>query len=62
MKKTKAIEIFGEKVVNKAMEMYETDFGKILFEEDCRFENDCAASSEEVITRLYAAKYVVNNV
>lgn len=40
MNKQETIEKWGIEVVEKAMSMYETDFGKVFFPEDCRGNKD----------------------
>ena len=42
MTKQQAVDKFGKNTVELARDLYETDFGKVLFEEDCEYPEDCA--------------------
>lgn len=59
MTKEQAIKQFGQTVVDKALMMYETDFGKILFSEDVEYEDDIPlmeVDEEKAVSYLYRAK------
>ena len=55
--KNEAIRIFGEDVVERARDFYETDFGKVLFQEDCVEEFDFPLNNNDaILSYLFAAK------
>lgn len=57
MKKQTAIDVYGIDVVERARNMHETDFGKVLFEEDITDpENEIPQPHEEQIQYLERAK------
>jgi hypothetical protein len=51
MTKTEAIKRYGLAVVEKAREIYETDFGKVLFADDADYE-DIPADEETQLDRI----------
>ena len=58
MKKEDAIKKYGEKVVELARDMHETDFGKVVFEEDVvDLEWDIPLCEEDQIEYLEKAKF-----
>lgn len=59
-----ALSVHGTEVVEKARELYETDFGKVLFEEDCKYDGDCSLSAsdeDEVYRYLGKAKTLLED-
>lgn len=59
MKKQDAIEKYGINVVEKARDMHETSFGKVLFKEDIDGMFDIAPDSKEVIDYLERARKIL---
>ena len=58
MTKEDAIAKFGVEAVEFARQMYETDFGKVLFVEDCEYEEDSPLNDQdELLGYLIRATY-----
>lgn len=60
MTKSKAINLYGIKVIDKARDLYETDFGKVLFPEDCQYDEDISPDEEERLEYIGKAHYILS--
>lgn len=56
-----AVTKYGAEVVEKATDMYETDFGKVFFIEDCKQDYDCPLAYLSQIEYLDRAKIICEN-
>lgn len=61
MNRNQANKQYGLAVVEKATDMYETDFGKVFFAEDCKYDEDCPLDQDRQIEYLNRAKIICEN-
>jgi hypothetical protein len=56
MKKKQAVKIYGQDIVDRAKQMYETNSGKVLFVEDCDYDDDIPCDNTTQLEYLNRAR------
>lgn len=61
MTKERAIQLFGDKVIEKAQSLYQTQTGKVFWAEDCIYENDIPLDTKEQNEYIGRAHWILSH-